>query len=361
MQGRMDDRANDLGRDPEAESGSVPDPGSAGRSTSADRLVARLSELRGHLELLAPQDQERGREAIERIHQAQERIATLEEMLAQARDREDGLTTQAIRDRARIAELGSQIAELSSIAARVSAAEEAHAQAEAGAADSDRARERAEAEGRGQAAEAERLRARCSELERDQQEIAEELAAAAVARAKTARLETERNEARDRAQTERRLAAEDRLRAAAAELRASELQSQLRTAERRIVQLTNERGASAAKPEASPEVLESTRTEAPWTALQRASSAAARPPASAPSPASAPPRPSGSGRSEPAGDTEVIDLTREDHGPVERTAISGTGEREDVSAASHAPHPKGVGLLGRVLRGRHHEPGAGST
>ena len=32
-----------------------------------DRLVARLAELRSQLEVLAPQDQEKGREAIERI------------------------------------------------------------------------------------------------------------------------------------------------------------------------------------------------------------------------------------------------------------------------------------------------------
>jgi chromosome segregation ATPase len=343
MQGRMDERADDLGRDQDPVSASAPDPESAGagRSTSADRLVARLAELRGQLELLAPQDQERGREAIERIRQAQERIATLEVMLAQAREREDGLTTQAVRDRARISELGSEISELRSVAARVSTAEEARGEAEARAADSERARKLAEAEVHAQGAEAERLRARCSELERDQNEIAEELAAAAVARAKAARLETERNEARERAQTERRLAAEDRLRASAADLRATELHSQLRAVERRIVQLTNERGASEAKSEAPQEVLESTRTEAPWTALQRATFA------------------SEARRPEPAADADVIDLTAEPD-PVERDVTNGTAEGEDVPAAS-APHPKGVGLFGRVLRGRHHDPDAGQT
>jgi len=359
MQGQMDDTVDDLGPDPNRESVSMTEHGGAVRSTSADRLVARLTELRGQLELIAPQDQERGREAIERARQAHERIVTLEEMLAQARDREDGLTTQAVRDRTRIAELGSQIAELSSTAARVSAAELARARAEAAATVSERGRELADAEVQAQGAEAERLRARCSELERDQKEIAEELAAAAVARAKAARLETERNEARERAQTERRLAAEDRLRAAAAERRASELQSQLRAAERRIVQLTNERSASAAKPETPQEVLESTPTEAPWTALQRATSAAATTPA--PSPGSVRPAASDAERSEPAGDTDVIDLTQEEHGSVERAMAGASSEREDIPAALPARHTKGAGLLGRVLRGRHHDPGTDAT
>jgi chromosome segregation ATPase len=358
----MDDAANDLGPDPDRMSTTAPErEGVPARSASADRLVSRLVELRAQLEVLAPQDQERGREAIERIRQAHERIATLEEMLAQAREREDVLTTQAVRDRSRITELASQISELSSIAARVSGAEEAHREADVNAADSERARKLAEAEVQTQRAETERLSTRCSELESDLKKVAEELAAAALARAEAVRLETERNEARERAHTERRLAAEDRLRAATASLRATELQSQLRAAERRIVQLTNERGASATKPQAFQEVFESTRTEAPWTALQRATSAAARPPTSAASPASVPPPASNAERPEPAGDGDVIDLTVEEPSPAEHGTAIGTAEREDVPAASGAPHPKGVGLLGRVLRGRHHEPGTGRT
>lgn len=356
------EKANDPGPDPDPVSGPMPDPesGAPGRSTSADRLVARLAELRGQLEVLAPQDQERGREAIERIRQAQERIATLEEMLAQAREREDGLTTQAIRDRARISELESHISELSSIAARVSAAEEAHREAVINAADSDRARELAEAEAKAQAVEAERFRTRCSELESDLKGIAEELAAAAVARAKAARLEAERNEAWERARTERRLAAEDRVRAARADHRATHLQSQLRAAERRIVQVTNERGASAAKEEVPPEVVESTRSEAPWTTLQRATSAAAGPPTSAPS-GSVPPPPSDAEGPEPAVDADLIDLTDEEPTPVEEDAPNGTAERGNVPAVSGTDHPRGAGLLGRVLRGRHHDPGTDQT
>jgi chromosome segregation ATPase len=358
----MDDSANDLGPDPDRMSTTAPErEGVPARSASADRLVSRLTELRAQLDVLAPQDQERGREAIERIREAHERIATLEEMLARAREREDSLTTQAVRDRARITELESQVSELSSIAARVSAAEEAHREADVNATESERARKLAEAEVQAQRAETDRLGMRCSELESDLQKVAEELAAAAVARAEADRLETERDEARARAHTERRLAAEDRLRAATASLRATELQSQLRAAERRIVQLTNERGASAAKPEAPREALESARTEAPWTMLQRATSAAARPHSSAVSPASVRSPESDAERPELAGDGNVIDLTVEEPSPVERDRAIGTAEREDVPAASGAPLPKGVGLFGRVLRGRHHEPGNGQT
>jgi hypothetical protein len=348
----MDEKANDPGPAPDPVSESAPDPddGVPGRSTSADRLVSRLAELRAQVEVLAPPDQDRGREAIERIQQAQERVATLELMLARAREREDSLTVQTVRDRAAIADNEARIAELGAIAARVAESEAARREQETAATEAERKLTLAQTEAEARQGEIERLRSRCSELEADLRRLAGEVAAAAVARAEASRLERERNEARDRAHTERQLAAEDRRRAAEANLRATELQSQLRAAERRIVQLTNERGAPAAEPETPPNVLESTPTEAPWTTLQRASSAAAGPPAAAPPPAS------DATRREPGDDTDVIDLTQEEPSPVEQDTTNGTAGPQDVPAAWGAPHTRGIGLFGRVLRGRHHDP-----
>ena len=350
----MDEKANDPGPAPDPVSEPPADPESRvpARSTSADSLVSRLAELRSQVEVLAPADQDRGREAIEQIHQAQERVATLELMLARAREREDSLTVQTVRDQAAIADNEARIAELGAIAARVAESEAARREQGTAATEDKRKLTLAQTEAEARQAEIERLRSRCSELETDLSRLAGEVAAAAVARAEASRTERERNEARDRAHTERQLAAEDRRRAAEANLRATELQAQLRAAERRIVQLTNERSAPAAEPEpeAPPEVLESTRAEAPWTTLQRASSAAAGPPAAAPPPGS-----DATGR-EPAGDTDVIDLTQEEPSPVEHDTTSGTAGPQDVPAAWGAPHTRGIGLFGRVLRGRHHDP-----
>jgi hypothetical protein len=258
--------------------GDTPYAGDQDRTSSADRLVARLAELRGQLEFLAPQDQERGREAIERIREVQERIETLEELLARAHEREHELTTQAVRDRARILEFEARISELSAIAAHVSRAEEAQRRAETLAMDRDRASTLAQAEFAAQRAEIDRLRSRNSELEADLASVAEEIAAAAVARAEAARLRVERDEARGRAHAERRLAAEDRLRAVEADLRATELQNQLRTAERRIVRITNEKR----EPATPPAGVETAAETPPWIELQRVSSEATPEGSSAP-------------------------------------------------------------------------------
>ncbi len=365
----MDEKANDDGSAPDTLSESTPHPDDdVPASKSTDRLVSRLAELRAQVEILAPPDQDRGREAIERMLQAQERVATLEQMLARAREREDSLTVQSIRDQAAIADSESRLAEMSAIAARVATSEEARREAETVAAEADRKLTLAQAEAEARQGEIERLRSRCSELETDLSRLAREVAAATVARAEASRTERERNEARDRASAERRLAAEDRRRAAEANLRATELQAQLLAAERRIVKLTNERSASETAPEAPPNVLESRRTEAPaeartgarteapaespskahseapWTTLQRASFAAA-------------------GSAEPVerttDESDVIDLTQETPDPVEQDTGNGTAEPEDVPAASGASHGKGIGLFGRMLRGRQHEADAG--
>jgi hypothetical protein len=373
----MDEKADNPGPAPDP----VPDSdeGAPAPSVSADRLVSRLAELRAQVDVLAPPDQDRGREAIERIRQAQERVATLELMLARAREREDSLTAQTVRDQAAIADGEARIAELGAIAARVAASEAARREEATAAAEAKRRLALAQTEAEAHQAEIARLRSRCSELETDLSGLAGEVAAAAIARAEASRTERERNEARDRAYAERRLAAEDRRRASEANLRATELQSQLRTAERRIVQLVNERSASEAEREAPPKVLESTGATSPWTTLQRESSAAARPPVSeaqtvpvtpaasaAPTVPATPPAskaPSGSDATplEPAGTADIIDLTDEEASPVGRETGDGTAESREASAAWSAPHARSEGLLGRVLRGRRHDPETGGA
>jgi hypothetical protein len=263
----MDERNPSEGSDAGAD---APDP-----YRPTDRLVARLAELRSQLEVLAPQDQEKGREAIERIRQAQERIEALEEMLGKARDLEHELTAKAVRDRAQIFRYEAEISELSAISARVSNAEEARRQAEAVAAESERALALAVAQVEAQGAEIAQLRSRNSELEADLVAVTEKIAAAAVARAEAVRLKEERDEARERAQVERGLAAQDRRRAAEAGLRAAELQHQLREAERRMVQVSNTtHRESLAVPEDA-DAEEVAEIPPPWIELQRASSEAA--------------------------------------------------------------------------------------
>jgi hypothetical protein len=251
-------------------SADVPD-----QNRPTDRLVTRLAELRSQLEVLAPQDQEKGREAIERIRQAQERIEALEEMLSKARDLEHELTAKAVRDRGQIFRYEAEISELSAISARVSTAEEARRQAEAVAVESERASALAAAEVEAQRAEIVQLRSRNTELEADLVAVTEKLAAAAVARAEAVRLKAERDEARERAQDERRLAAQDRRRAAEAGLRAAELQHELREAERRMVQVaisTHQESIAVSEDAEGEEVAE---IPPPWIELQRASSEAA--------------------------------------------------------------------------------------
>jgi chromosome segregation ATPase len=348
----MDEKANDDSPEPDPVSGSTPDLDDEvpAPSKSTDRLVSRLAELRAQVEVLAPPDQVCGREAIERMLQAQERVATLEQMLARAREREDSLTVQTIRDQATIEDSEARLAEMGAIAARVATSEAARREEETVAAEANRRLTLAQAEAEARQAEIERLRSRCSELETDLSRLAREVAVATVARAEASRTERERNEARDRASAERRLAAEDRRRAAEANLRAAELQSQLRAAERGIVKLTNERSASGAEPRALPKALETDRketpanapaeapTEAPWTTLQRASFAAAASPASV-----------------AMTDNDLVDLTGEAPAPIDENTNNVPAGPDDTPAASSASPVKGIGLFGRVLRGRHHD------
>jgi chromosome segregation ATPase len=242
--------------------------GERARSPSTDRLVNRLAELREQLEIVAPEDQDRGREALERIREIQERAATLDALLASARETEHDLTVQLVRDRTRIAEYEDRISELSVIAARASSAEEARRGAETTATEMERALTLTQADLAALRTEAEALRSRCSDLEADLSAVADEMAAATIARTEAARLRRERDESRDRARSERDLAAADRLRAAEAELRATELEGQLRSAERRIVQLRT--ATHQERSTRSPEVEEPpVPAPPPWIELQR--------------------------------------------------------------------------------------------
>jgi type II secretory pathway pseudopilin PulG len=229
----MDERA-DYGVSESDYGGAVQSP-----SPSDDSLTTRLAELRAQLEVLAPEDQARGLETIEEIRQAQERIETLELMLARAREREEGLTARSIREQSTIAACETRIAELTAIAAQLPASEAARTEAEVTVAETNKRLTQVRAEAEARQAEVERLRSRNAQLEADLGAVAVETVSAAVARADVARAERELNEARDRAYTERRLAAADRRRAAEADLRAIDMHHQLRLAERKLAQLTN--------------------------------------------------------------------------------------------------------------------------
>jgi len=313
----MDEQAGRPGNDPSSDEDEHEQP------ANADRLVARLAELRGYVEILAPQDQERGREAIERIREAQERIATLDAMLVAAREREHELTVQLIRNRGQLAEYEARISELTTIATRVETAEEASRDAEVAAAEQARAAEIAQADMATLRAESEQLRSRCAELEADLSGVADELAAAAIARTEGARLERERNEARERAHTERKLAAADRIRAAEAELRASELQTQLRNAERRIVQLANAARAEASTPSAETDEhpARPAPPEPPWLELQRTSAGSGEP----------------TNAEKPESIERANDLSVEESDVIDLTAqADGDSSSDEVSTATNA-------------------------
>ncbi len=327
----------------------------------AERLVARLAQLRGQLDVVAPQDQARGREAIEKVREAQERIATLEAMLGSAREREHELTSQLVRGRAQITEYEARLAELNTIATRVASAEEARRRAEEAATEHEQALAAAQTHLDALRGEAEALRIRRVELEADLRAVADEMAAATIARAEAARLERERNEARERASTERRLAAADRIRASEAELRATELRAQLGAAERRIVQLANR--AREPKVAASLGVGdEASEIEPFWIELQRTNAepmTADEPGISEPSTsaADAPGAPEASAVAGPdpdADEHEVIDLTVEDEGVTEAHDSADTNGSDDAPSQGEGSWASSQeeGLLGRLLHGR---------
>jgi hypothetical protein len=157
-----------------------------------------------------------------------------------------------------IAACETRIAELTAIAGRLPESEAARREADVTAAETKKRLALALVESEARQAEIERLRSRSSELEAELAAVAVESVSAAVARTELARVERELNEARDRAFTERRLAAADRRRAAEADLRAIDMHHQLRLAERRLAQLTNERQPPSEEEE--PEIP----SDAPW-------------------------------------------------------------------------------------------------
>ena len=255
-------------------------------------------------------------EVLEGIDDSQERIAALDAMLKAAREREQQLTVDLIRQRSRVTEYEARISELGAIAARVALAEASRREAEAAAADHEQALRMAQAETEALRTEVESLRSRSKELEAELAAASDQLAEAAVARTEASRLEKERNDARERAHAERRLAAADRIRAAEAELRATQLQGRLRAAERRIVELST----AARRRRANGSADEEDRTSPPLIELQRANAASEDP--------EAPPRP------------DVIDLTEVEEEASAVTEVEGEASAEALDEKSDVVHPE---------------------
>jgi hypothetical protein len=126
---------------------------------------------------------------------------------------EERLTSQLIREQATIEELRSRNQELTTMVARPSPSSNVTAVAEARATqfESDVARVRLELSTVQD--ELQRARTRNGELRSDLSAAAVEVAAGEGARATARRLAMERDEARERAEEERRMAATDRIRA----------------------------------------------------------------------------------------------------------------------------------------------------
>ena len=219
--------------DAEGPDDDVPPTEYADTSFGSEYLLELLSELRRRLEAVAPDDRDRTPDATELIRQAQERIATLEQMLGWARTREVELTTRTVRGEMRVAHLESAVGELNSIAKKTSEAEAGRLRAETKAAELHQQLTAARAELPAKEAEVGRLRARCRNFESDIATLADELASTMVARARAERLERERDVALERARAESRLALDERLRAAGAERQLEVLRDRLREVEQR--------------------------------------------------------------------------------------------------------------------------------
>jgi hypothetical protein len=172
---------------------------------NAERLAARVSELRELLTVLAPQteeEQRRAREAVGQIRGATERVQALERQLEAARQREDRLSEQAVRDRASMADLEARILEFENIEARIARFEQERRAVEANAAELEHFRLRIEDLESQLQAEAERAAERESELAAGQTRIAELEAARDAAELSLADL----TEAHDLAEAQRETA-----------------------------------------------------------------------------------------------------------------------------------------------------------
>jgi hypothetical protein len=205
----------------------LPSPGDADPSFGSEHLLELLTELRRRLEAVALVDQDRRPDATALIRQVQERIVTLERMLAWAHAREAELTARTVRGEMRIAHLESTVGELDAIGSRASEAEAGRIRAETDAAELQQHLTAARAELQYKDAEVRRLSVRCREFESDLATLADELASTAVTRAKAERLERERDVALERASAESGQALEARLRAADAERQLKVLRDRL--------------------------------------------------------------------------------------------------------------------------------------
>jgi hypothetical protein len=208
-------------------------PDDADTSSGSEHLLELLSDLRGRLEMAVPDDQVRRPDATELIRQAQERIATLEQMLSWARAREAELTARVVRGDMRVAHLESAVGELNSIAKRATEAEAGRLRAETRSGELQQQLTTARAELRAKEIEVGGLSARCRDLESDIGTLADELASTMVARTRAERLERERDVALERARAESRVALDERLRAADAERQLDVLRDRLRDLEQR--------------------------------------------------------------------------------------------------------------------------------
>ena len=166
------------------------------------------------------------------IRQAQERIATLERMLAWAHAREAELTARTVRGEMRVAHLESTVSELNAMAKKATEAEAGRLRAETKAADLQHHLTAARAELQPKDAQIRRLSARCREFESDLATLADELASTTVTRVTAERLERERDVALERARAESGLALDARLRVADAERQLEVLRDRQRVEER---------------------------------------------------------------------------------------------------------------------------------
>jgi chromosome segregation ATPase len=210
----------------EPEHASPPDHDSG--ASLIDRLATRLGEMRAQLVAILPEGEEalrNAQEAAEEARAREERIGTLERLLAAARQQQEDLTAQIVRDQSVIEDLQSRKEELTDMVARLVEFERGRAAAEARATEAERRADRVEVELSGLRDDLQRTRTRVSELESDLSAAAVEVAAGATARATAQRLAMQRDEARERAEAERRMAAADRVRADEAERRLAELES----------------------------------------------------------------------------------------------------------------------------------------
>ncbi len=147
---------------------------------NAERLAARVSELRELLTVFAPRTEEeqlRARGAVAQLQSTSERARALELQLAAAREREDRASEQAVRAGAAIADLEARIGEFEDIEAQIARFEEERRVVEASA------------------AESEHLRSQIEDLETQLQLRAELEAKLGSAEARILELETERGAA----------------------------------------------------------------------------------------------------------------------------------------------------------------------